>query len=98
MKEDNPQRPNYKAGLAGAGGDTSPKRSAWTFVGSHDIEAGSFNGEPELKIFPDFKERLCIPWKKTLVLRLLGRSVFTPICAPNLGGNGDHRAIWISWI
>ncbi|CAL1377735.1 unnamed protein product [Linum trigynum] len=82
MKEATPQALSYKAALAGAGGAASPKRSMWTFVGTQDMEAGVFNGEPELKISPGFKERLCLPWKKTLVLRLLGRSVsYTYLCS-----------------
>ncbi|CAI0390569.1 unnamed protein product [Linum tenue] len=36
---------------------------------------GAFNGEPTLNLSETFKERLCQPWKKTLVVRLLGRSV-----------------------
>ncbi|CAL1387423.1 unnamed protein product [Linum trigynum] len=56
--------------------------NVWTFVGSHDMEQGSFNGEPELKVSADFKERLCAPWKKTLVLRLLGRSMsYAHLCS-----------------
>ncbi|CAL1361813.1 unnamed protein product [Linum trigynum] len=40
-----------------------------------DLELGSFGGELELKISSKFKERLCDPWKKTLVVHLLGRSI-----------------------
>ncbi|CAI0549968.1 unnamed protein product [Linum tenue] len=66
---------SYKNALAGSSQFPSSKDNQWTFVGDHDLESGSFNGEPELKISTKFKERLCDPWKKTLVVRLLGRSV-----------------------
>ncbi|CAI0414109.1 unnamed protein product [Linum tenue] len=66
---------NYKAALSGQGRDSRTTANRWTFVGEQDLVAGSFAGEPELKISDNFKERLCDPWKKTLVIRLLGRSV-----------------------
>ncbi|CAL1354259.1 unnamed protein product [Linum trigynum] len=68
---------SYKNTLAGPSTNQSlvSKANQWTFVGEHAIELGSFGGEPELKISAKLKERLCGPWKKTLVVRLLGRSV-----------------------
>ncbi|CAI0557812.1 unnamed protein product [Linum tenue] len=63
---------NYRAALAGQSQDTRSRANQWTYVGEHDLETGSFVGEPELKISEAFKERLCVPWKKTLVVRLLG--------------------------
>ncbi|CAI0393265.1 unnamed protein product [Linum tenue] len=68
--------------MAGPSPSTSKKLNQWTFVGQNDLETGSFEGEPELRISTQFKERLCIPWKKTLVIRLLGRSVsYTYLCS-----------------
>ncbi|CAL1383990.1 unnamed protein product [Linum trigynum] len=70
-----PAQQSYKSALAGAPTPSSPKGNQWVFIGEHDLEAGSFQGEPELKVSAQLKERLCIPWKRTLVVRLLGRSV-----------------------
>ncbi|CAL1408029.1 unnamed protein product [Linum trigynum] len=73
---------NYRAALAGHSQETKTRANQWTFVGEQDLVTGSFDGEPELKISEAFKERLCVPWKKTLVVRLLGRSVsYTYLCA-----------------
>ncbi|CAL1410738.1 unnamed protein product [Linum trigynum] len=66
---------SYKNVLAGISQNNSTKANQWTFVGEQDLVAGSFGGEPELKISEKFKERLCDPWKRTLVVRILGRSV-----------------------
>ncbi|CAI0453960.1 unnamed protein product [Linum tenue] len=61
--------------LAGPIQASQSKVNQWTFVGEHDLEPGLFGGEPELKVSDKFKDRLCSPWKKTLVVRLLGRSI-----------------------
>ncbi|CAL1352221.1 unnamed protein product [Linum trigynum] len=66
---------NFKMALAGPTQTAPPKLNQWTFVGEHDLEPGLFGGEPELKVSDKFKDRLCSPWKKTLVVRLLGRSI-----------------------
>ncbi|CAL1413220.1 unnamed protein product [Linum trigynum] len=66
---------NFKSALIGK--DQGPVEIAnqWTFVGEHDLIPGSFGGEPSLRISDQLRENLCIPWKKTLVIRLLGRSI-----------------------
>ncbi|CAL1402094.1 unnamed protein product [Linum trigynum] len=66
---------NFKMALAGPTQNSPSKANQWTFVGEHDLESGLFGGEPELKVSEKFKDRLCSPWKKTLVVRLLGRSI-----------------------
>ncbi|CAL1370524.1 unnamed protein product [Linum trigynum] len=83
ISSESPAQPmNFKAALAGIATETSRSKSQWTFVGTNDLEAGSFQGEPELRISENLKERLCQPWKKTLVVRLLGRSVaFSYLCS-----------------
>ncbi|CAI0476314.1 unnamed protein product [Linum tenue] len=73
---------NYKLALAGSPTPTPAKAQQWTFIGEHDLEVGLYNGEPELKISSQLKERLCLPWKRTLVARLLGKSVsYQYICS-----------------
>ncbi|CAL1354354.1 unnamed protein product [Linum trigynum] len=66
---------NYRSALVGQPQETRTLANQWTYVGEHDLEAGSFVGEPELKVSEKFKEKLYSPWKKTLVVRLLGHSV-----------------------
>ncbi|CAL1413661.1 unnamed protein product [Linum trigynum] len=66
---------SYKTGLVGSPTKSTPATHQWTFIGAHDMEVGSYQGEPELKISAQLRERLCIPWKRTLVVRLLGRSI-----------------------
>ncbi|CAL1378660.1 unnamed protein product [Linum trigynum] len=82
LSERSTQPMSFKVALAGNASGTSRSRSQWTFVGTNDLEAGSFQGEPELKISENLKERLCQPWRKTLVVRLLGRSVaYSYLCS-----------------
>ncbi|CAL1395166.1 unnamed protein product [Linum trigynum] len=63
---------SYKTALAGSPTKSPSTTHQWTFIGAHDLEVGSYQGEPELKISAQLRERLCIPWKRTLVVRLLG--------------------------
>ncbi|CAL1374354.1 unnamed protein product [Linum trigynum] len=73
---------NFKMALAGPTQASPSKLNQWTFVREHDLEPGLFGGEPELKVSDKFKDRLCSPWKKTLVVRLLGRSIsYTYLCS-----------------
>ncbi|CAI0431003.1 unnamed protein product [Linum tenue] len=54
----------------------------WVAVGEHDLVPGDHLGEPALKVSNGFKERLCAPWQKTLVVRLLGSKVgFNTLCS-----------------
>ncbi|CAL1355069.1 unnamed protein product [Linum trigynum] len=54
----------------------------WTLVGEHDLIPGERNGEPALNVSADFKNRICAPWQRTLVVRLLGiRIGFSMICS-----------------
>ncbi|CAI0428490.1 unnamed protein product, partial [Linum tenue] len=50
---------------------SQPLAIQWTPVGEHDLIPGERNGEPALSISPEFKNRLCAPWHRTLVVRLL---------------------------
>ncbi|CAL1384037.1 unnamed protein product [Linum trigynum] len=78
----NPGSLNFKAALAGTSQETLRKAPQWTFVGEGDIETGLFQGEPELRLSGKFKEKLCQPWKKTLIVRLLGRSItYSYLCS-----------------
>ncbi|CAL1357166.1 unnamed protein product [Linum trigynum] len=77
-----PQPMNFRAALTGASTASPSKATQWTFVGTNDLEPSSFQGEPALKISPALKERLCQPWKKTLIVRLLGKSVsYSYLCS-----------------
>ncbi|CAL1395202.1 unnamed protein product [Linum trigynum] len=59
-----------------------PSNTQWTPVGEHDLIPGERNGEPALRVSTDFKNRLCAPWHRTLVVRLLGIKVgFNTICS-----------------
>ncbi|CAI0399505.1 unnamed protein product [Linum tenue] len=50
--------------------------------GSVSSVPGKFHGEPALTISDSFKGRLCAPWQKTLVVRLLGlRISFNTLCS-----------------
>ncbi|CAL1378303.1 unnamed protein product [Linum trigynum] len=66
---------SYKSALAGSPGKSPSKTQAWTFISEHDLQVGLYQGEPKVKVSPQLKERLCIPWKRTLVAHLLGRSI-----------------------
>ncbi|CAI0404925.1 unnamed protein product [Linum tenue] len=60
----------------------------WTPVGEHDLIPGERNGELALNISSNFKNRICDPWKRTLVVRLLGLKVgFNTLC-------NRLRALW----
>ncbi|CAI0453335.1 unnamed protein product [Linum tenue] len=60
----------------------------WTPVGEHDLIPGERNGEPALNISSEFKNRLCAPWHRTLVIRLLGIKIgFHTLCS-------RLRALW----
>ncbi|CAL1407872.1 unnamed protein product [Linum trigynum] len=73
---------SYKAALAGETSAPTQPIVPWTFVGESDLVLSSFNGEPELIVSDTLKSRLCAPWKKTLVVRLLGQKVsFSYLCS-----------------
>ncbi|CAI0387118.1 unnamed protein product [Linum tenue] len=53
----------------------------WTPVGEHDLVTEEHNGEPALRVSPQFKAKICAPWQKTLVVRLLGLRIgFVTMC------------------
>ncbi|CAL1353352.1 unnamed protein product [Linum trigynum] len=53
----------------------------WTPVGEHDLVTGDRNGEPALTISAEFKAKICAPWQRTLVIRLLGLRIgFIALC------------------
>ncbi|CAL1405363.1 unnamed protein product [Linum trigynum] len=62
--------------------ETSPNpMQRWTPVGEHDLITSDRNGEPALTISAEFKARLCAPWERALVARLLGLRIgFVTIC------------------
>ncbi|CAL1371475.1 unnamed protein product [Linum trigynum] len=67
---------------------TSNRATTWTPVGEHDLIPGQKDGEPALTISPDFKSKICAPWQRTLVVRLLGAKIgFTTLCS-------RLRALW----
>ncbi|CAL1387603.1 unnamed protein product [Linum trigynum] len=66
---------SYATALTGKGPQTSSAATQWVPVGEHDIISGSFNGEPKLRISEGFKVKLSGPWQRTLVVRLLGKSI-----------------------
>ncbi|CAL1362247.1 unnamed protein product [Linum trigynum] len=77
-----PQSFSYAKAVTGAGHLTSSKTQQWTPVGEHDLVPGFYNGEPALNLSPGFKEKLCAPWQKTLVVRLLGLRInYTTLCS-----------------
>ncbi|CAL1402224.1 unnamed protein product [Linum trigynum] len=61
---------------------TPPNQLAvWTPVGEHDLVTGSRNGEPSLAISSEFKSKICAPWQRSLVVRLLGLRIgFVTLC------------------
>ncbi|CAI0393616.1 unnamed protein product [Linum tenue] len=61
---------------------TPPNQLAlWTPVGEHDLITGSRNGEPALTISTEFKTKICAPWQRALVVRLLGLRIgFITLC------------------
>ncbi|CAI0623125.1 unnamed protein product [Linum tenue] len=59
-----------------------PATSLWTPVGENDLIPGERNGEPALKISTEFKNRICAPWQRALVVRLLGCKIgFSTLCS-----------------
>ncbi|CAL1402240.1 unnamed protein product [Linum trigynum] len=53
----------------------------WTPVGEHDLVSGERNGEPALTVSAEFKAKICAPWQKALVVRLLGLRIgFVNLC------------------
>ncbi|CAL1412956.1 unnamed protein product [Linum trigynum] len=71
----NPLPLSYANAVTGPNAVAGQKKIAWTPVGEHDLITGSFNGEPELKISTRFKEKLCVSWQRTLVVRVLGLKI-----------------------
>ncbi|CAI0375831.1 unnamed protein product [Linum tenue] len=68
-----------------SGGSTANRNQnpaiQWTPVGEHDLVTGERNGEPSLQVSAAFKAKLCAPWQKTLVVRLLGLRIgFVTLC------------------
>ncbi|CAL1380624.1 unnamed protein product [Linum trigynum] len=54
----------------------------WTPVGENDLIPGKRNGEPALNISSEFKNRICAPWQRTIVVRLLGTKIgFNALCS-----------------
>ncbi|CAI0404379.1 unnamed protein product [Linum tenue] len=74
---------SYARALMGpAGRAPSPNQLIqWTPVGEHDLVPEERNGEPTLRVSPDFKAKICAPWQRTLVVRLLGLRIgFVTMC------------------
>ncbi|CAI0400101.1 unnamed protein product [Linum tenue] len=56
--------------------------TTWTPVGEHDLIRGEKDDEPTLSISPQFKHKICAPWQRSLVVRLLGTKIgFTTLCS-----------------
>ncbi|CAL1360075.1 unnamed protein product [Linum trigynum] len=73
---------SYKASLSGETTVATKSVAPWMFIGEQDLVSSSFQGEPELIVSDVLKSRLCSPWKKTLMVRLLGRKVsYTYLCS-----------------
>ncbi|CAL1396091.1 unnamed protein product [Linum trigynum] len=70
-----PSTLNFKEALSGLTSANQSRRYQWTFIEDKYLEPSSFQGELALKISATLKERLYQPWKKTLIVRLLGRSI-----------------------
>ncbi|CAI0380090.1 unnamed protein product [Linum tenue] len=47
----------------------------WTPVGEKDLIPGERNGEPALSVSSSFKTKICAPWQRALVVRLLGTKI-----------------------
>ncbi|CAL1398876.1 unnamed protein product [Linum trigynum] len=65
-----------------------PPKPRWILVGEHDLVPGTFNGEPELRVSDSLRNKLSAPWQRTLVVRLLGRSIGYSILCSRL------KALW----
>ncbi|CAL1387689.1 unnamed protein product [Linum trigynum] len=71
-----PQRTtSYVVAVTGGTQLPKPPISEWIPVGEHDLIQGSIQGESELKISDKFRSRLSAPWQRTLVVRLLVRTI-----------------------
>ncbi|CAL1396119.1 unnamed protein product [Linum trigynum] len=76
--------PRYAGVLTGVKALANPQPAAkqWLPVGEHDLIPGEHLGEPALKVSPKFKSRLCAPWQRALVVRLMGIKVgYTTLCS-----------------
>ncbi|CAL1379425.1 unnamed protein product [Linum trigynum] len=74
---------SYAAAVMGKMPTIPPQNQVrlWMPVGEHVLVSGIHNGEPVLTISADFKSKICAPWHRALVFRLLGlRIVFTNLC------------------
>ncbi|CAI0389774.1 unnamed protein product [Linum tenue] len=72
---------SYASAVAGSASTQQPPKQRWIPVGEHDLVPGTFNGEPELRVSDSFRNKLSAPWQRTLVVRLLGRSIgYSTLC------------------
>ncbi|CAI0427410.1 unnamed protein product [Linum tenue] len=72
---------SYASAVAGNASAQQPPKQRWIPVGEHDLVPGTFNGEPELRVSDSLRNKLSAPWKRTLVVRLLGRSIgYSTLC------------------
>ncbi|CAL1407456.1 unnamed protein product [Linum trigynum] len=71
-----------KAAMGGSQPTATPSQAfQWTPVGEHDLVTGDRNGEPALTVSAEFKAKICAPWQRTLVIRLLGLRIgFITLC------------------
>ncbi|CAN1131438.1 hypothetical protein LINPERHAP2_LOCUS6403 [Linum perenne] len=80
-----------KSFLGAVRGDSSSNpgnNQTWIPVGVSDITLSASNGIKSLSLSKYFKEKLCIPWRNSVVVRLLGKSVgYAYLC-------NRLRAIW----
>ncbi|CAL1372280.1 unnamed protein product [Linum trigynum] len=84
------QQFSYAKALTGwKGTPASPAGdSQWTPVGVNDLIPGDRNGEPALMVSSDFRNKICAPWQRTLVVRLLGLRIGFPTLCSRL------RSLW----
>ncbi|CAI0547351.1 unnamed protein product [Linum tenue] len=72
---------SYANVVTGNPSSQPPLKQRWIPVGEHDLVPGTFNGEPELKVSDSLRNKLSAPWQRTLVVRLLGRSIgYSTLC------------------
>ncbi|CAN1801861.1 Putative ribonuclease H protein At1g65750 [Linum perenne] len=85
--DSNEQR-SYSGALMGFPNKPTPSAQPWICVGERDIIPSVVNGVRSLKLSNEFKEKLCLPWTNTVVIRLLGKSVgYSYLC-------NRLRAMW----
>ncbi|CAN1732122.1 hypothetical protein LINPERHAP1_LOCUS1478 [Linum perenne] len=66
---------SYSGTLLGPHSTAQPPPQSWICVGEKDIVSIIFDGVQAIQLSPEFKKKLCHPWSKSVVVRLVGKSI-----------------------